>query len=186
MSGIHTRGFTIVETIVTIAVFVIFIIAVTQLYVLFGRTITSDQSALDIALDGSAIIDTVRTAGLQASHVASSHTFSGVSYASGTSTVIFQLPSVDASGNIIGTSLDYVGITASTTNVYRLIDAAAGSVRPSGTKQISNTLGALQFTYDNVSFPLVTNVIIDATSSAILRGQTLQTHLRDHVYLRNL
>ena len=161
-------------------------LGVVQLYIVFGRIITQQSSSIDIALDSGAIIDAARSAGLQATRVVAAHTFSGVGYNSGTTTAIFELPSIDASGTIIPSAFDYISIYASSTQVYRVIDAAGGSSRISGTKVLTDVLGALTFGYDSVSFPAVASITVDATTSAVVQGQTIQTHLRGHIYLRNL
>ena len=181
-----SRGFTLIEVVIVIALFVVVMLGVVQLYLVFGRIITQQSSLIDIALDSGAIIDVARTAGLQATHVVASHTFSGASYNSGTTTVIFELPSINSSGAIIPSTFDYVGIYASSTQVYRVVDAAGGSSRVSGTKVLTDVLGTLSFTYDSASFSAVASVTVDATTSAVVQGEIAQTHLRGHIYLRNL
>ncbi len=161
-------------------------LASVQLYVMYGRVTIFQQSSIEVALGASSIMDAVRTAGMQAKRVIAAHTFSGVSYNSGTTTALFELPAIDVSGAIITNAYDYIGIYASSTSVYRLIDAAPSSSRLSGKKQLTSVLGALTFTYDNPSFPLVTSITVNATTSATVRGEVTQTHLRDHIYFRNL
>ena len=180
------RAFTLVETVIAIALTAILMLAVAQLYVVYGRVILFQKSSIDVALGGSNIIDTARTAGLQAKQVVASHTFSGVSYSSGSATAIFELPAIDASGALIAGAYDYVGIYSSGADAYRLVDAAPGSVRVAGRKRLTGVLEALSFAYDNVDFPSVTNITVDATTSAVVRGEVAQTHLRGHIYLRNL
>ncbi len=181
-----SRAFTLIEVVITTALFTALMVAIAQLYVVYGQVVLFQKSSIGVALGGSAIVDAVRTAGLQANQVVATHTFSGTSYSSGATTVIFEMPAIDASGAIIGTAHDYVGITASSTNVYRLTDAAPGSARVSGTKRLTTVLSALNFTYDNASFPSVTNVTVDATTSDQVKGEVTQRHLRERVYLRNL
>ncbi|MDO8566682.1 MAG: hypothetical protein Q7R58_00830 [bacterium] len=181
-----SRAFTLIETIITVTLFVILMLAITQLYIVYGRIITFQQSTIAVALGGSSIVDAARTAGLQAKQIVAEHTFSGISYKSGTTTALFELPAIDASGAVIPNAYDYIGIATSSTSAYHLVDAAPGSVRLSGEKQLTDVLEALSFTYDNPSFPSVTSITIDATTSAVVRGEITQTHLRGHIYLRNL
>jgi hypothetical protein len=131
-------------------------------------------------------MDSFRLSGLQANRVVTSHTFFGVGYTSGASTVIFEIPSIDSSGSIITGAYDYVGIHASGTDAYRFVDAASGSSRVTEQKRLTNALNSMTFTYDNPDLSLVTNVIAEATTSSAVRGETLQMHLNEHVYLRNL
>lgn len=179
-------GFTLIEVAITVALFVVLALGVEQLYVAYSRIVNVQTASIGVALGASAIMDAVKNAGLQADHVVASHAFAGTTYASGTSTVVFELPSVDASGSIIGSTFDYVGIYATGTSAYRVTDAAAGSVRPSGTKLLTSFLSSLSFTYDSSSFPSVASVAADATTSAASRGQTTMVHLSERVHLRNL
>lgn len=180
------RAFTLIEVAITVALFIVLALGVEQLYVVYTRVVNVQTASIGAALGASSIMDAVKNAGLQADHVVASHAFSGTTYSSGTSTVVFELPSVDASGSVIGSSFDYIGIYATGTSAYRVTDAAAGSARASGQKLLTSFLSSLSFTYDNSSFPSVASVIADATTSAVSHGQTTQVHLSEHVYLRNL
>ncbi len=181
-----SRGFTLIEVLITIALSVVLMLAIERLYVVYGRVMIFQKSEIDVARGGSAIMDAVRAAGLQARQITAMHLFSGTSYSSGTTTAIFELPSVDAAGAIIAGSYDYVGIHASGTDAYRMTDAAASSARVSGEKKLTSVLESLSFSYDAPSFPSVTSVTVDATTSAMVRDEVAQVHLREHVYLRNL
>lgn len=180
------RGFTLIEVVITVALSLVLVLAVAQLYLVYGRSILSEQSSIDVMLGGGSIVDTVQAAGLQADHIVASHTFAGTNYNSGPTTILFELPAVDASGSIIANTYDYVGVYASGTEVYRVIDAASGSTRASGSKRLTGVLNALLFTYDNANFPAVTSAIVDATTTALSHGQQAQTHIRKNIYLRNL
>lgn len=180
------RAFTLVETLIVVGLAAIVTMGAAQLSLVFGRMLGVQESALDVVLDASAVIDAVRSAGAQSSRVADTHSFFGVAYASATTTVIFELPAVDAAGAVIPSAFDYVGIHASGTDAYRFTDAATGSSRVSGTRLLANTLQELRFSYDSVSFPLVTKVVADATTTAAAGGGETQKHLRGVVYLRNL
>ena len=181
-----SRAFTLIEVLVTTALSAILLFVVIQLHIVYGRTIVFKQTSIGVALGGSNIIDAVRMAGSQARSVVATHSFSGVGYTSSTTTVIFELPAIDASGGIIPNAYDYIGIYASSSNAYRSIDAAPGSARISGQKRLTNVLSSLSFTYDSPLFPSVTNITINATTSATIRGDMTQTHLRSRMYLRNI
>ena len=180
------RAFTLVEVLITTALSVVLMFVIVQLYVVYSRAIIFQQASINVALGGSSIMDAARTAGLQARSVVAAHSFSGINRNSGTTTVIFELPAIDASGVIVPNAYDYIGIYASSSNAYRSIDAAPSSVRVSGEKRLTSVLDSLNFTYDSPSFPSVTNITINATTSSIIRGEVTQTPLRDRIYLRNL
>ncbi len=180
------RGYTLIEVTVTIALFLIALLGVAQLYIVYERVISLQSASIDVALDASAIADAVRTNGEQADHVVASHTFPAATLSTGASTVIFELPSIDSTGTAIPSTFDYVGIYATGTSAYRLTDAAAGSARVSGTKLLTTVLQALSFTYDSATISAITNVSAEATTSSTVRGQLRQVHVREHVYLKNL
>lgn len=190
--GTHTivrnrlLGFTLIEVLITVALAAFLMAAMAQLYVMYGQMVLSQRAAIEVVLGDGSLVDTVRAAGMQASQVVAAHTFSGVDLASGTTTALFELPAIDASGAIIVNAYDYIGIYASDHDAYHVIDAAPGSVRVSGQKRLTDVLDELRFTYDNASFPLVTSVIVDATTTATVKGQTSKLHLREHIYLRNI
>ncbi|MDD2657652.1 MAG: prepilin-type N-terminal cleavage/methylation domain-containing protein, partial [Candidatus Pacebacteria bacterium] len=158
------KAFTLMEVVITIALFAILVLGVSQLYLVFGRTITEQSGAIRVTLGGSALMDAVRSAGLQASHVVATHTFSGTPLASGATVALFELPAVNASGSVIANTYDYVGIYAEGAQAYRVVDGAPGSVRLSGKKRLTDALDALSFTYDNASFSAVTSFIAEATT----------------------
>lgn len=171
---------------ITIGLFSVVFLGILQLYVVYQRVMSLQDSSIGVALDGGAIVDAVRLAASQSDQIVSSHTFSGTPYSTGTATVVFELPSIDASGVVIAGSHDYIGITASGTQAYRFIDAAAGSARTSGTKLLAKSLSALLFTYDNASLSSVTSVAVDATTTSASHGKTAELHVYDHVYLKNI
>lgn len=181
-----SRAFTLIEVVITIGLFVIVMLGTAQMYIVYGRMVVSQKAAISVVLDGSNIMDAVLSAARQADHVLATHTFSGVTYNSGVTTALFELPAYNTSGAIIANTFDYIGISASGASVYRIIDAAAGSARVSGSKQIAKVLEALSFTYDTDIFPSVTSVIVSATTSTTVREVTSWLHLQEHAYLRNL
>jgi hypothetical protein len=174
------------ETVVVIALSAVLMIATAQLYVVYGQSILSQKSSINVMLGGNSVVGVARLAGLQASRVVATHVFSGISYNSGTTTVLFELPAIDSSGAIIANTYDYVGVYASSTDAYSVTDAAPGSARVSGSKRLTDVLSALSFTYDTTAFSSVTNVTIDATTTSIVSGRTAQTHIQQHIYLRNI
>lgn len=180
------RAFTLVEMVITLALSAILLVAIMQIYLVYGRVILTQEASITANLGANAVVEAVRRAGLQADHVVTSHSFSGVPYTSDATTVIFELPAIDASGNIIGNTYDYIAITASSTEAYRFTDAAAGSSRLSGTKRLTNALAALNFSYDAAPMAAVTAVMVDATTTASVKGESVYRHVSGHVYLRNI
>lgn len=180
------RAFTLIETVITIALSVVLFLAVTQLYILYQNTIKMQESTLSVQTGVSNISSAVRFAALQADQIVVSHMFSGAIYTSSATTSIFELPSIDETGNVIDGDHDYIGIFASGTQAYELTDASIASTRNSGEKQLTSVLQALLFMYDNVSVADATSVTVEATTSATVRQQPVSAHLREQIHLRNI
>lgn len=179
------RGFTLVETFIVIAISVVALVALSNLFIIFNTTYGYQQAFITGAGSASSAMNAFEMAILPADQVLASHSVNGTTYFSGATTLVLELPSIDSSGNIIAGVQDYIVFYASSTNLYRLSQAGVGSTRPSGLKLLSKTLSSLSFTYDNVDFTKVTNVATDIVTQAQFKQQTVQSHLNEQVYLRN-
>lgn len=180
-----TRAFTLIETVVVVAISAAALIALANLFFIFNSMYGYQQAFMAAAGSSGASLNAFGESVLPASQVLASHNFGGTTYTSSADTLVLELPSVDGSGNIISGTKDYVAFYASSTKLYRLTLAAASSVRVSELKQLSGTLLSLQLTYDNADLAQATNVIVDIETQAQFKQQTVQSHLREQFYLRN-
>lgn len=178
------RGFTLVETIILSGISAMALLALTNLFISFNA-VNGYQQAFMAAGSAGTALNAFEAAILPANQVLSSHTFSGVAYSSATTTLVLELPAINASGTVIAGAYDYIVFYSSSGTLYRLTQAHAQSTRVSGTQQLSTTLQTLSFTYDNSDFTKVTAVAIDIQTQAAFKQQTVQNHLREQVYLRN-
>lgn len=179
------RGFTLTETVITISLSVLALLALVNLFFIFNSIYGYQQAFIATAGSAGAAINSFEAAILPANHVLASHAFSGTTYSSGAMTLVLELPTIDNSGNIVYGAKDYIVFYASSTKLYRLVQADAQSARSSGLTQLSATLNSLSFTYDNVNFAQVTNVTADIQTQAQFKQQVVQSHLREKLYLRN-
>jgi hypothetical protein len=141
-----------------------------------------------VEVNGSAreVADEFKHTALQASQVVTSHTFSGEDHISGSDEVVFRLPAIDGTGTTIAGVYDYIAFFATSTSVYKVTDAGAGSARGSGSKRLSDTLSALAFTYNSASLSLATSTEIDIQTQKTVKGQVIQAHLHESARLRNI
>lgn len=178
-------GFTLIETFIVIAISVVALAALSNLFIIFNNTYGYQQAFVASAGSASSAMNAIEAATLPADQVITSHNFSGTTYSSGATTLVLELPSVNSSGNIVAGVRDYIAFYTSSTNLYRLTQAGAGSQRASELKLLSTTLSSLLFTYDNADFTKVTNVATDIVTQAQFKQQAVQSHLNEQVYLRN-
>lgn len=180
------KGFTLIETVVVIAISVIALAALVNLFLIFNTTYGNQQAFMAAAGSAGGAMNAFEAAIMPADHVLASHSFSGTTYSSGATVLVLSLPVVDGSGNIITGVEDYIAFYSSSAKLYRLTQAGTGSVRVSGLKELSSTLNSISYTYDNADFTKVTNVTADVVTQAQFKQKTVQGHLNEQMYLRNL
>ncbi len=181
-----TSAFTLLEVVIALALFSLMLLALVRFFISYNTSYGFERVLVSTSHSASLLMDEVTGAILPADQVLTSHTFSGVSRTSSASTLVLELPAIDATGAVIAGSYDYIAFYTDGTSVYEAVDANASSSRTSRTRLLSDTIQSLTFSYDNVSFPAVTSVTVDVTTSASFKTQSTQTHLREQVYLRNL
>lgn len=144
------RGITFVDTIVAIFVLILLALAIGEMTIATIR-LTSRQSELSETQRAAGIgIEPIREAAEGANTILATQTINGTLYTTSSSTVVFDIPAIDASGNLVSGSHDYVAFTRSAvddTVLVRATQAAAGSVRISRTDTITPFVSALRFRY---------------------------------------
>ncbi len=179
------RGFTLLETLIVIALTVAILVAITNFYSGFNRFYAyQNLSANNATLTGRAIAEIDSTV-LPASSVLSSRTFTIGTYASGASVLVLELPSTTSSGGIISGTYDYAVFYVSNGTLYKRLEAAGSSSRTTATEQLVSGVTSLTFSYDSGDFGSVTRVNTDLTTQSTHRGGTVNSHLTSEAYLRN-
>ncbi len=179
------RGFTLVETLIVVAVVAILGGAIASMWIGYNNFFAVEEAQVDAAGSAARVVSHVETAAMQASGVVASHTFSGTTITSTSTALVLQLPSIDSSGNIISNAYDYVAFYASSTDAYEATDPAAGSTRVAGTVALSDALQSLAFNYYAVPLTDATSTRIDISTSVSLLHGSATDHLAETVYLRN-
>ena len=179
------NGFNLVETVIALGIFMLVLLAFFNLYSNYTNVFNSQQAISRVAGSATSAVSDMQNYILQATRVASGHTFSGTAYSSGANTLVLELPSADASGDIVSGKFDYVVFYADGSKLYRLVAADPASGRGSGLKQLSDSLSSVTYTYDNATVNLSNKVDIDIQTQAQLKPQPMQYQLKQQVYLRN-
>ncbi len=179
------RGFTLLEALIVIALFIATIFALTHFYAVFNRYYTFQNVSAKNATDTGRAIAEIENAILPASSVLSSRTFTTGTYATGANVLVLEIPSVSSSGSIVSATYDYVAFYVSSGTLYRRLEANGASSRVTGTTQLVSGVTALTFSYDSGDYANVTRINTDLTTQAVHRGGTVTTRLTSEAYLRN-
>ena len=185
MSRPTARAFTLIEVTVVIALFVVMMVAVIRFFTTYSSSFLYSRSMMSVSSSAGNVVNDVTEYGLSADQVESSHTFGATNYTSSASTLILELPSVDASGVVLPSSYDYVVYYKDGAYVYRTLEAGAGSTRRAGTKLLSDAVSSLVFDYATTTPANATSVNVSVTTQKSPHGQSVQSKLGNTIYLRN-
>jgi prepilin-type N-terminal cleavage/methylation domain-containing protein len=179
------RGFTLIEMVVVIALMGILLSALFVLYQRHGILYSYEQVLVEVSGSARSSVAEIVEAGAQAQRVIASRTVNGVSRTSNATTVIFELPSIDAQSQAVSGAFDYIVFYKDDNDFWMDAEMNAQSVRKVTKKKLSSSMSALTFSYDNVNFTLVRKVTVDLEMSKRLKTQTIKANLKQVVTLRN-
>lgn len=133
------------------------------------------------------IADRVNEYGRTAVGIVASRAYGGTTYTTSAETVIFQVPSVDASNQIIANTYDYAFVTKDLSNASRLLlmlEVNAASARLARNTELTDKLSIVSFTYDNATPSLANNVTYRVKVDTGGRSPGIED-LRGGITLRN-
>lgn len=181
----HKRAFTLVETLIVIAISTTMLIALCVLIYIFNTTASYEQTSLRSSSSASTVIREIEVLTLPASEVLQTHTFSGTAYTSTSTSLVLEIPSIDNFGNAIANTYDYAAFYVTGTNAYRLLQTNASSARVSGTKKLSSYIQSLTFTYNSGDFTQISIVTADVQTRATVKQNIISDRQREQIRLRN-
>ncbi len=176
------------ELIVTMAISSIMFAIVGAIFLTQSRYHAAEDAINQAQYQGFQALDTIGLYTDSARRVVSSRIVNGRAYESGTSTVVLELPSVDASGNILSGAYDYValGIDPSDKATFILdIDAATGSDRIDGTYVKASLVDKLIFRYNTVNVTTATSIDVFVRTAISVRNRTHTKSLGKIYYLHS-
>jgi len=181
----NKSGFSFIEAIFASAILAFVLVAFVVVYINFFKFYNRQQAEMKIGDSARNIAKEVQSAALQSNQISSSHNFSGPVYSTDQDTLVLEMPSIDGSGNIISGKYDYVVFYKTGENFYKLTEADAASSRPSGFKQLSESVATLIFTYNNSDLAQANKIDTDIQMQSLSGGQNISYHLYQEIYLRN-
>jgi len=179
------RGFTLIESVIVIALGACMMVAIAVLAFHFNGTVSYQQAIAQSSGSASAVMREIELFTLPSSAVLETHSFSDSSYTSSSTVLVLEVPSIDSSNNSIANAYDYAAFYTDGTNAYRLLEANTLSRRASGTKKLSSTIHTLTFAYDSVDFAEVKMITVDVQTQALIKQDVLSDHRNERIRLRN-
>src|SRR3989344_3878698 len=159
-------GFTVAEILVVIAILAVISVLLVGIFLANSRFYENQSGEIQAVSATRLATDYLNDAGRASVSLAASIIYSGTTYTQGPTLVIFKMPALDTSKNIISGSYDYIVLGRDPGNTSRLVyvvSASAGSYRKSRLLELSNKLTSINFTYDNADPNIAKNVNYDVT-----------------------
>lgn len=161
-------GFTLIEAIICIALVAAGSLVLSAMFLSQTKLYGSQTSELDVTNSVRTALDDIDNYVRQSYRVVSSYS----TYSAGSQVLILQIQSVNSSNQLIAGTYDYVVYYLDSGNIYRQVFADASSSRASLTKLVASNVTALTFTYNNASFPSVSEVATSITAAEAGGHQT--------------
>lgn len=180
------RGITTLELAVSMAVGAMIFTILGSIFIAQGRYFAIEDAIAETQYNAFQAVDTVGLYALSASQVVGSRTINGTAYASGTSTLVLEIPTVDADGDVVPSTFDYVAFALYPSDPTRLavdIDAGTNSALTDATRLPAALVDKLIFRYNAVDPTAATTVEMYVRTRKDVRGQTVLMPLGKIYYL---
>lgn len=147
---ISASGFSMIETMVVVAVTAFLGLAVAEMTISLSRFTQREGNLSETQRHALLGLEPIRTAALASNGIVASRTILGTMYTTGDDTLVLSLPTINAAGDVIANSTDYVAFARNATDDTKLIratEAAAGSRLATRVDTIIPLVSALRFRY---------------------------------------
>lgn len=179
------RAFTLIETVIVMGLGASMMVTLGLLIYNFNKMSSYEKTLSRSSDSAGALMRDIESLALPADAVLQTHTFATGTYTSSSTALVLEIPSINASGNVIANTYDYAVFYIVGTQAYRLLEVNALSSRVGGTKLLSSTLNTLTFTYNDVSYTQVHTITVDIQTRAQVKQDILSDHRREQIRLRN-
>ncbi|MFH1193797.1 MAG: prepilin-type N-terminal cleavage/methylation domain-containing protein [bacterium] len=176
------RGITIIEMVISLSIFAVVSIIIASLYIYHSNLYRIESADAGIKTQRAVFIKNFRETAEASSAVVATMTIGGTAYASSSSTVIFQTPSIGADKNIISNKFDYIVFYKTANDLYMETSADAASQRKSLKRKLSDKANALTFRYDTT---VPSSASLVTASLSLKAGELFQDTISSSASLRN-
>jgi hypothetical protein len=170
------KGATLLELAVTIAVAAVVFFILGSIFLAQGRFLAIEDAISETQLHAFAAGDAVGLYASSARAVVASRTVNGTGYASATSTVVLELPAIDADGNVIASEYDYaaIGTDPEDPSLFMTdVEPSANSARAGGKHTRAQLVDKVIFRYNTVDPASATVLDLYVRTARTIRGRTI-------------
>lgn len=182
------RGFSMIETVVVVAVTALLATAVAEMTISLHRFTARESNLSETQRHAILGLEPIRTAALAADKIVASRTILGTAYATGATAVVFSVPTIDAAGNLVANSTDYVAFArdaSDQTKLVRATEGAAGSRLATRVDTIIPLVSSLNFRYATTTPASATSFEVTIETAQTILGFTQKTPITSVITLGN-
>ncbi len=175
----NKKGFSLIEILISTSVAVLIGGLLIVIMVNITRVFFKESSGVSIGLNTNDALAEVRKSIKQSSGVEATYTAGSTTYTSGATQIVLKVPSLDQSGNIIGSTFDYFVFFQTQNILHFKTFPNAASKRKAQDQIFSNLVDSLVFKYLSSANPPVEVTPTSASKvriTLILKQKTGQTY----------
>ncbi len=188
-----TKGFTLVELLVVVAIIAVIVLSLVALYSSGQRYFITESARTDMLQDSRFVLNWISRDIKEAIQVIPSWG----SYTTATDCLVLEIPSIDANGLIIdiANDFDYIVYRLNPDHpqwLERIVDAKDGvSFKADSTRLIAKNVDSFTLSSEGVAlssvgdFSAVSNINISMTTRQTIFSKTYQETLKTEVKMRN-
>lgn len=150
----NKKGLTLIEVQVALAIAVLTFMAASSLYIFYWRTIETGNAVLDIYSSSRIAMGWMAKDIRMASQIVPNHS----SYTTSDSSIVLQVPAINATGSVIASHYDYIIYRLQSSNLYRIIEKDASSSRLNENRIVARYCSSLTFSSDGVTLSHIPNL----------------------------
>lgn len=182
------RGVSLMETLVVIGIMAVLLVIVAQIFALNYDVYAKQTARLDA--DTGAVFAARNLSDLArgASKVMASQIINSTLYTTSADEIVLRVPSLDASGDIIDATFDYIAIyrdATDTSKIFADTEIGVGSTRINGKKLVTAYNGTMGFRYNAPDETDATRVGVFMINTQTIRGSTFRSKAWTSLFLRN-
>lgn len=181
----NKNGVTLVEATVVVALVSLLSVILLDLFITHGRIFNLGSASSDFQLQGAEAMEAVGRVVRVADKTLVSRTINSVSHTASAGTLILEIPSIDSAGKVISGKYDYAAVYLLNNKIFVSQEADPASSRVSSVRSLSDSVGSLQFIYDNGSYDGVESVLVQLFLSKNISGKTQTLTINENFNLEN-
>ncbi|MFC1612571.1 hypothetical protein ACFL29_01845 [Patescibacteria group bacterium] len=175
------KGMTLIETTIGISIFIIATLIILSLFIFHTQLYKVQEAESTIKIHSALFTKHFQETGKTAKTIYATQMIGGISRTSSSSTIIFQLPALDISNNVILSVYDYIAFYRDGSNLYMETEADVAGQRRDIKRKISDKVSELFFRY-NTSIP---SSATSANAYLYLVSDTSNNTINTTIRLRN-